>query len=240
MISCVYTALAALNLDLNGSSVNIRDILVLVIALTVVVVPGVSGPYTPYTPSDLPFPSFSPVSPLPVTDSVRPTASLRSAGSRLVDDSELDAPDVAPFPANQDDNLWPAADAYKTGLGLTFEDPDSVVSRRINMVALHTIVYDMDDDFFDFASPRAGHVEGVESEELLLDDGGVDSSAGLASSSSLGYYWGSMGASEREFRWKAEYGDDSWLFDRPSYEEKKSVWRRARSGLKKKVLRRRF
>ncbi|KAL0066487.1 hypothetical protein AAF712_006530 [Marasmius tenuissimus] len=239
MISCVYTALTALNLDLNGSSVNIRDILVLVIALAAVAALVVGGPYTPYTPSELPFPVSYTHSSLPITDDVQPTASLECPSSRLVDDSEPDAQDVAPLPANQDDSLWPAADAYKTGLGLTFEDPDSVVARRMNMVALHTIVYDMDDDFFDFVTPRAGHVKGVESEELLLDDSGVDSGTGLASSSSLGYYWDSMGASEREFRWKAEYGDDSWLFDRPAYEEK-SVWRRVRSGLKKRVLRRRF
>ncbi|KAK1218554.1 hypothetical protein PQX77_018770 [Marasmius sp. AFHP31] len=136
---------------------------------------------------------------------------------------------MAPFPAI----------AYKTGLGLTLEDPDSEVARRMNMVTLHTLVYDMDDEFFDFAPPRAGHVEGVELEELLFNDDGADSSTGSASSSP-GYYWDSMGASEREFRWKAEYEDDSWLIDRPVYEEEKSVWRRIRSGLKKKVLRRRF
>ncbi|KAK1221701.1 hypothetical protein PQX77_015494, partial [Marasmius sp. AFHP31] len=180
----------------------------------------------------LPFPVSFTGSPLPVTDT---TASLESPSLRLVDDSKLDVPDMAPFPANQDGILWSAVDAYKPGLGLTFGDPNSEVAQRMNMVALHTIVYDMDDDFFDFA-PRAGHVEGVEFEELLLDDDVVDFGAGPASSS-LGNYWDSM---EREFRWKAEYGDDSWLFDRPvSEEDKKSVWRRMRSGLKK-LLRRYF
>ncbi|KAK1218404.1 hypothetical protein PQX77_018907 [Marasmius sp. AFHP31] len=239
MISCDFAVLAVLDIDLNGSSVNIRlrDILVLVIALAAVAALIVGDPYTLYTPSELPFPFSLIGSPLPVTDT---TPSLECPSSRLVDDSELDGPDMAPFPANQDDSLWPAADAYKTGLGLTFEDPDSEVARWMNMVTLHTIVHDMDDDFFDFAPPRAGHVEGVEFEELLLDDDGVDSSAVSASLSSLGYYWDSMGASEREFRWKAEYGDDSWLIDRPVYEEeKKSAWRRMRLGLKK-VLRRRF
>ncbi|KAK1227422.1 hypothetical protein PQX77_009569 [Marasmius sp. AFHP31] len=227
MISCVIRALTALNLDLCVSSVTNRDILVLVIALAAVAVAGfvVAGsPYTPYTPSDLPsFPFPSPSSPfLPSpthsTDIVRPSGPVLE--------------ELTPFPANQDDTLWPAADEYKTGLGLTFEDADSDIARRMNMVALHTIVYDMDDDFFDFAPPRAGHFEGVEFEEELLDEV-VDSSLG---------YWDAMGESEREFTWRTEYGDDSWLFDRPLYTEveKKSAWRRIRSGLKKKVLRRRF
>ncbi|KAJ8086036.1 hypothetical protein PM082_004855 [Marasmius tenuissimus] len=109
----------------------------------------------------------------------------------------------------------------------------------MDMVALHTIVCDMDDDFFDFASPRAGHVEDVEFEELLLDDDVVNCKSAL--SSSLGY-WESIGDLEREFRWRMEYGDEGWSFDKALYTEKeKSMWR-VRSGLKKKVeiLRRRF
>ncbi|KAK1222967.1 hypothetical protein PQX77_014167 [Marasmius sp. AFHP31] len=217
MISYVTCALTALNLDLCVSSVTIRDILVLVIALAAVVVAGfvVAGsPYTPYTPFD--FPSHSPST--DSTDTVRPPSAVLE--------------ETVPFPANQDDSLWPAVNEYKTGLGLTFKNADSDIARRMNMVALYTIVYDMDDDFFDSAPPRAGHFEGVDFEELLLDEA-VDSSLG---------YWDAMGESEREFTWRTEYGDDSWLFDRPLYmevEEKKSVWRRIRSGLKKKVLRRR-
>ncbi|KAK1216484.1 hypothetical protein PQX77_020901 [Marasmius sp. AFHP31] len=99
----------------------------------------------------------------------------------------------------------------------------------------------MDDEFFDFAPPRAGHVKGVELEELSLDDGGVNASSNSGLLSSLGY-WESMGDSEREFGWRTEYGDDIWLLDRPLYtgKEKKSVWRRVRSGMKKKVSRRCF
>ncbi|KAK1222973.1 hypothetical protein PQX77_014173 [Marasmius sp. AFHP31] len=224
MISYVTCALTALNLDLCVSSVTIRDILVLVIALAAVVVAGfvVAGsPYTPYTLSDLPFPSLPSPSLSPSTDS---TDTVRPPSAVLEE--------TVPFPANQDDSLWPATNEYKTGLGLTFKNADSDIARRMNMVTLHTIVYDMDDDFFDFAPPRAGHFEGVEFEELLLDEV-VDSSLG---------YWDAMGESEREFTWRTEYGDDSWLFDRPLYTEveEKSVWRRIRSGLKKKVLRRRF
>ncbi|KAL0057704.1 hypothetical protein AAF712_015646 [Marasmius tenuissimus] len=220
MISYLTCALTALNLDFCVSSVTIRDILVLVITLTAVVIAGliVGSPYSPYTPSDLPSPSLSSLT--SSTNTVRPPSPDR-------------LPEMAPFPANQDDSLWPAADEYKTGLGLTFEDADSDIARRLNMVALHTIVYDIDDDFFDFAPPRAGHFEGVEFEEEWLDD---------VADPSLGY-WDAMGESEREFTWRTEYGDDSWLFDRPLYtevEEKKSVWRRIRSGLKKKVLRRHF
>ncbi|KAL0063127.1 hypothetical protein AAF712_010035 [Marasmius tenuissimus] len=224
MISYVTCALTALNLDLCVSSVTIRDMLVLVTALAAVVVAGLvvaGSPYTPYTPSGLL--SLSPSLPSPTdsssTNTIQPTSPVLE--------------EMIPFPANQDDSLWPAADEYKTGLGLTFKDADSDIARRMNMVALHTIVYDMDDDFFDFAPPRAGHLEGVEFEELLLDD---------VADPSLGY-WDAMGESEREFTWRTEYGDDSWLFDRPLYteiEEKKSVWRRIGSGLKKKVLRRRF
>ncbi|KAK1222963.1 hypothetical protein PQX77_014163 [Marasmius sp. AFHP31] len=221
----VICALTALNLDLCVSSVTNRDILVLVIALAAVVVAGfvVAGsPYTPYTPFDfpshsLPSPSHSPST--DSTDTVGPPSAVLE--------------ETVPFTANLDDSLWPAANEYKTGLGLTFKDADSDIARRMNMVALHTIVYDMDDDFFDFAPPRAGHFEGAEFEELLLDEV-VDSSLS---------YWDAMGESEREFTWRTEYGDDSWLFDRPLYtevEEKKSVWRRIRSGLKKKALRRRF
>ncbi|KAJ8086238.1 hypothetical protein PM082_005061 [Marasmius tenuissimus] len=218
MISYVTCALTALNLDLRVSSVTIRDMLVLVITLAAVVVAGfvvVSSPYTPYTTSD--FPSHT--LPSDFTNTVQPTSPVLE--------------EMIPFPANQDDSLWPATDEYKTGLGLTFKDADSDIARRMNMVALHTIVYDMDDDFFDFAPPRAGHFEGVEFEEELLDD---------VADPSLGY-WDAMGESEREFTWRTEYGDDSWLFDRPLYTEvegKKSAWRRIRSGLKKKVLRRRF
>ncbi|KAK1236546.1 hypothetical protein PQX77_000206 [Marasmius sp. AFHP31] len=194
-----------------------RDILVLVIALAVA---GVVVAGSPYTPSDLSSPSLpSPSLPSPTdsTDTVRPSGPVLE--------------EITPFPANQDDTLWPAADEYKTGLGLTFKDADSDIARRMNMVTLHTIVYDMDDDFFDFAPPRAGHFEGVEFEEELLDEV-VDSSLG---------YWDAMGESERDFTWRTEYGDDSWLFDRPFHTEveKKSAWRRIRSGLKK-VLRRRF
>ncbi|KAL0070984.1 hypothetical protein AAF712_002205 [Marasmius tenuissimus] len=172
------------------------------------------GPYTPYTPFDIPSPSLP--SPTDSTNNVRPSSPVFE--------------EAVPLPANQDDSLWPAVGEYKTGLGLAFKDADSDIARRLNMVALHTIVYDMDDDDFDFAPPRAGHFEGVEFEEELLDDG-VDSFLG---------YWDAMGESEREFTWRTEYGDDSWLLDRPLYtemEEKKSVWRRIRnrSGLKKSV-----
>ncbi|KAL0070990.1 hypothetical protein AAF712_002211, partial [Marasmius tenuissimus] len=184
----------------------------------------VGSPIPPYLlPTSLPFPF--PSSSLPTLPTM-----FRYV---LLDLKPSLRGNAAPFPANQDDSLWPAAGEYKTGLGLTFKDADSDIARRLNMVALHTIVYDMDDDFFDFAPPRAGHFEGVEFEEELLDD---------VADPSLGY-WDAMGESEREFTWRTEYGDDSWLFDRPLYtevEEKKSVWRRIRSGLKKKVLRRHF
>ena len=244
MISYALAALTALNLDCNVSSVNMRDIVVLVIALAgfaALVVVG--SPYTPGTPFASPSISPSTDSPSLATDDVRPPTSPKFAGPSPVED-EFDvepqcsiALEMAPFSANLDDSLWSAE--YKTGLGLTFKDSEIV--RRMNMVSIPTTVYEMDDDFFDFSPPRAGHVEGVEFEELLLDDGDVDSSPSSGSSSSLGY-WDSMGDSEREFKWRTEYGDDSWLFDRPLYreEEKKSVWRRIRSGLKKKVLRRRF
>ncbi|KAJ8086205.1 hypothetical protein PM082_005028 [Marasmius tenuissimus] len=219
MISRVICALTALNLDLCVSSVTIRDIFVLVIALAAVVVAGLVVAGSPYIPSDLPCPFLSPSLPSPTdsssTNTVQPTSPVLE--------------EMTPFPANQDASLWPAANEYKTGLGLTFKDADSDIARRMNTAALHTIVYDMDDDFFDFAPPRAGHFEGVEFEELLLDD---------VADPSLGY-WDAMGESEREFRWRTEYGDDNWLFDRPLYTEmeKKTVWRRIRSGLKKKVLR---
>ncbi|KAJ8086286.1 hypothetical protein PM082_005109 [Marasmius tenuissimus] len=220
MMFYITCALTALNLDFCVSSVTIRDMLVLVITLAAVVVAGlvvVGSPYTPYTPFDIPSPSLP--SPTDSTNNVRPSSPVLE--------------ETVSFPANQDDSLWPAVGECKTGLGLTFKDADSDIARRMDMVALHTIVYDMDDDFFDFAPPRVGHFEGVEFEEELLGDG-VDSSLG---------YWDAMGESEREFTWRTEYGDDSWLFDRPLYtevEERKSVWRRIRSGLKKKVLRRRF
>ncbi|KAJ8086057.1 hypothetical protein PM082_004876 [Marasmius tenuissimus] len=99
----------------------------------------------------------------------------------------------------------------------------------MNMVALHTIVYDLDDDFFDCAPPCAGHVEDVELEELLLGDDGLESNSG--SSSSLGY-WESMGDSEREFRWRPEFGDDSWLFNKPLYTEKGKVGLEGEVGVK--------
>ncbi|KAL0063126.1 hypothetical protein AAF712_010034 [Marasmius tenuissimus] len=150
--------------------------LVLVTALAAVVVAGLvvaGSPYTPYTPSDLPYPSLSPSLPPPTDSSF--TNTIQSTSPVLEE--------MAPFPTNQDDSLWPAADEYKTGLGFTFNGADSDIARRMNMVALHTIVYDMDDDFFDFAPPRAGHFEGVEFEELLLDD---------VADPSLGY-WDAMG-----------------------------------------------
>ncbi|KAK1217361.1 hypothetical protein PQX77_019996 [Marasmius sp. AFHP31] len=209
MVSYLIRTLTALNLDLCVSSANIRDFLVLAIALAAVIVVG--GPYTPDISYDFPSPPTS-----TSIDSPLLTNPVFTPGSSLIfDDLDLVALDMAPFPANQDGSLWLADGEYNTGLGLTFKDPEII--RRMNMVALHTIVYDMDPNFFDFAC-RAGHVESIGFEDLLGDSG-------------------------REFGWSVGYGDDSWLFDRVLYEggfveveEEREAWERFLSFLLYLVL----
>ncbi|KAL0579411.1 hypothetical protein V5O48_002582 [Marasmius crinis-equi] len=228
MISIALAALTAFNLYLIVSSVTMRDILVLVLSiiLPVVVALVVDVSYTPYTRSEPPFSSPSP-------DNVRPSSRLECCSPvalvvhRPVTVQEPDvepssvtvASDPVPFPANQDDSLWPTPDEHFTGLGITFEDPEII--RRMDMVALPTVVYH---DFFSlksFIPPRAGHVESTE----------VDSGSSFSS--------GERTDSESLFYWKVEHEDPRVWLDRPVCEEK-SVWRRMRSSLKKKVLRRRF
>ncbi|KAL0580312.1 hypothetical protein V5O48_001729 [Marasmius crinis-equi] len=219
MISIALNALTALNLYLVVSSVIMRDMLVLVLAtiLPVVVVLVVDASYTPYTPLKLP--SFS-----PAPENVRPSSRLECCSPVAVHSPvAIHEPNVepcsvapVPFPVNQDDSLWPTADEHFTGLGITFEDPE--VIRRMDMVALPTVVYH---DLFSFVPRRAGHVEGTEA-----DSGSFSSSGEEMDSESL-------------FYWKVEHEDPLVWLDRPVY-EKKSVWRRMKSSLKKKVLRRRF
>ncbi|KAJ8086056.1 hypothetical protein PM082_004875 [Marasmius tenuissimus] len=81
----------AFKADLNVSSVNIRDILVVVIVLA-----AVGGPYTLNIPCD-------PRSPSSFTDNVQLSASLEPL-SLSPEPNEV-ALDMAPFPANQDNSL---------------------------------------------------------------------------------------------------------------------------------------
>ncbi|KAL0566811.1 hypothetical protein V5O48_015193 [Marasmius crinis-equi] len=222
MISIALTAFTALNLYLIVSSVTMRDMLVLVlgIILPVVVALIVDASYTPYTPSEPPFSS-------PSLDNVHPSSRLECCSPVAVDSPiaiQEPEPDVepcsvapVPFPANQNESLWPNADEHCTGLGITFEDPE--ILRRMDMVALSTVAYY---DFFSFVPRRAGHYEGTEA------DSGFPSSTDEETDS------------ESLFYWKVEHEDPRFWLDRPVYEEKKSVWRRMRSSLKKKVLRGRF
>ncbi|KAL0565355.1 hypothetical protein V5O48_016666 [Marasmius crinis-equi] len=219
MISIALTALTVLNLFFMISSVTMRDMLVLVLCIILpVVVALVVDSYTPYTPSE-------PLASSPLPDNVRPSSRLECC-SPVVFHSSVDVhePDVepcsvdlVPFPANQDDSLWPTADEHWIGLGITFEDPE--ITRRMDMVELPTVVHY---DFFSFVPRRAGYVEGNEA------DSGFSSSSGEEMDS------------ESLFYWKVEHEDPRVWLDRPVCEEKKSVWRRMRSSLKKRVLRRRF
>ncbi|KAL0564867.1 hypothetical protein V5O48_017170 [Marasmius crinis-equi] len=220
MFSIALTAFTALNFYLIVSSVTMRDMLVLVLGtiLPVVVAFVVDVFYTPYTPSE---PSFF----SPSLDNVRRSSRLDCCSPIAVDSLiAIQEPEPAvepcsvapvPFTANQDESLWPNADEHYIGLGITFEDPEII--RRMDMVALPTIVYH---DFFSFVPRRAGRVKGTEV------DSGSSSSDEETDSESL-------------FYWKVEHEDPRVWLDRPVCEEKKSVWRRMRSSLKK-VLRRRF